>query len=205
MIIGINGRIGHGKDTTAEMIIEILRRKPSTWKDKSIDNQWQIKKFAGKLKQIANILTGIPIEKFEDQDFKKEFLPVEWNKSLPNIVTGENRTTVREFLQVLGTEAIRDNLHKNAWVNALFSDYNSSQNWIITDTRFENEAKAIKEREGIIIRVNRKIENNTAKLHPSETSLDKWQFDYTIENDGSLSDLFNKVKLFIDKFNLYEY
>ena len=35
-------------------------------------NSWVIKKFAGKLKQIATILTGIPIEKFEDQEFKKK-------------------------------------------------------------------------------------------------------------------------------------
>lgn len=31
--------------------------------------------------------------------------------------------TVREFLQRLGTEAIRDWLHQDAWVNALMSDY----------------------------------------------------------------------------------
>ncbi len=34
--------------------------------------------------------------------------------------------TVRELLQKLGTDAIRDNLHEDAWVNALISEYNRS-------------------------------------------------------------------------------
>jgi hypothetical protein len=70
-----------------------------------------VKKFAGKLKQIASLLTGIPVEKFEDQEFKKLDMNPEWGM------------TYREFLQNLGTEAMRDGLHTNVWVNALFADY----------------------------------------------------------------------------------
>ena len=79
-------------------------------------NSWQIKKFAGKLKQIAGILTGIHVEKFEDQEFKKTEMDDVWAiNGMP--------ITIRQFLQRLGTEAIRDNLHSNAWVNALLADY----------------------------------------------------------------------------------
>mgnify|MGYP002478018656 CR=1 FL=1 len=63
MIIGINGKIGAGKDTVGTIIQGLLL----TNKNQSSD----IKKFAGKLKQIASILTGIPVKKFEDQEFKK--------------------------------------------------------------------------------------------------------------------------------------
>jgi hypothetical protein len=82
-------------------------------------------------------------------------------------------TTIREFLQTLGTECLRDNLSKNIWAAALFADYTPTHyligafdtkltdgepvypNWIITDMRFENELEAIVRRKGITIRVVR--------------------------------------------------
>ncbi len=60
MIIGISGYSGSGKDLVGTIIQEISL------------NKWHIKKWAGKLKTIASILTGIPVEKFEDQEFKKK-------------------------------------------------------------------------------------------------------------------------------------
>lgn len=60
MIIGINGKISAGKDTVGTIIQRLLL----TNKNQSSE----IKKFAGKLKQIASILTGISVEKFEDQE-----------------------------------------------------------------------------------------------------------------------------------------
>jgi hypothetical protein len=117
--------------------------------------------------------------------------------------------TYRQFLQELGTEAMRDGLHTNVWVNALFADYNAGytispldvdnqapDNWIITDMRFPNEMEAVKERKGITIRVSRtgihtpKVED----LHPSETSLDDVEFNYHIDNSGTIEDLIKKVR-----------
>ena len=111
--------------------------------------------------------------------------------------------SVRELLQRLGTEAMRDGLHENVWVNALMCDYKGPKmseynpsNWIITDMRFPNEMEAVVERKGITIRVNRN--NGTRAIdinpHPSETSLDDAEFNYTIENDGSIDDLIEKVR-----------
>ena len=200
----------------------------------TLDKRWEIKKFAGKLKQIASIMTGIPIEKFEDQEFKKTFLGEQWNyfpkKSEDWASFGKVQMTVRELLQKLGTEAIRDNLHENAWVNALFADYTSTSanfkensskieslnypNWIITDTRFPNEAKAIKDKKGIVVRVRRdSVVTGSSEIaerigllktyaHPSETSLDTWQFDYVIDNNGTLDELIVKVKNMLTYFEL---
>lgn len=149
-------------------------------------------------------------------------------------------TTVREILQEFGTEVGRQ-IHPNFWVNVLFSDYkvdspgsnpmqmnisdkevtvskipynsNLYPNWIITDVRFPNELKAIKDRRGIVIRINRiqtKIVNSkdltdnlTAKSyfdqHPSETALDNATFDYTINNNGTIEELVEKVKKILIK------
>lgn len=224
MIIGVSGRIFSGKDTVGKMIQDLDPKR-----------SWQIKKFAGKLKQIATILTGIPVEKFEDQEFKKSALPFCWDKEIPittlsGVDHGLRPMTVRDLLQVLGTEALRDNLHKNVWVNALFADYVCASegiryekgentftpkitpitfnpplcpNWIITDCRFPNEAQDITDKGGFILKVTRPGEDLTA-THASETALDNWSFDEIIVNDGTLDDLKEKVRLALIKFNLYE-
>ena len=72
----------------------------------------------------------------------------------------------------------------------------SHPNWIITDMRFPNEMEAIVKRGGLTIKVIRPVEKSktTARLHPSETALDKATFDYEIINDGSVDDLIAKVR-----------
>jgi hypothetical protein len=75
--------------------------------------------------------------------------------------------------------------------------------WIITDTRFPNEAEAIKKADGIIIRVDRPGVK-PINPHPSETGLDDWKFDYVINNDGSLKDLTKKVNKILKKENILE-
>jgi hypothetical protein len=229
MIIGINGYSGSGKDAVGK-IIQNLTAFPNDSvdsivkmieQDYSSNGQWQIKKWAGKLKVVAAMLTGIPVEKFEDQEFKKTNLGPQWSYLGPSCDGGKTRfstadlvekqMTVRDFLQKLGTDSIRDGLHTNAWVNALMSDYigmydldtdkTTYPNWVITDTRFPNEAEAIKKANGIIIRVERpgvKPINN----HPSEVSLDNWNFDHTIINDSSVEALAEKVKQILQFYKI---
>jgi hypothetical protein len=221
MIIGINGKIGAGKDTVGTIIQGLLL----TNKNQSCE----IKKFAGKLKQIASILTGISVEKFEDQEFKKTLLGSEWGtvKSNPlNAVPAfedvqfNHLMSVRELLQKLGTEAMREGLHTNVWVNALFADYKAKwvstgdaieedevslekeyPNWIITDMRFENELEAVVNKGGITIRVVRPGRTLTG-THPSETALDGFIMHYEIINDGTIEDLVEKVKEILIKEKL---
>ena len=223
MIIGINGKIGSGKDTVGKIIQYLTYPHDiniQTYLEKEVNGQFEIKpsvhtipnfeikKFAGKLKQIGSILSGIPVEAFEDQEFKKTNLSDEWS-SLQQ--AGRHKAfvhmTVREFLQKLGTEAMRDGLHTNVWVNALFADYKpvvkewdelgndtlvQYPNWIITDMRFPNEMEAVVKRKGITIKVVRP--GTITGEHPSETALDDAYFDHVISNNGSLEDLVEKVK-----------
>jgi ABC-type oligopeptide transport system ATPase subunit len=201
MILALSGKSGSGKDIVGK-IIQYLTDKDKggyshpdsqddfetyckNFKQKYCD--WKIKKYAGKVKEIASLLTGIPIEMFEDQDFKRKQMSEGWEM------------TYREFLQKLGTEAMRNGLHTNVWVNALFADYISPKmsktnisNWIITDMRFPNEMESVVKRKGITIRINRPEINLLD--HPSETSLDTAEFDYTINNSGTIEELIKKVK-----------
>lgn len=110
---------------------------------------WQNKKFAGKLKEIVSILTGISVSNLEKQEVKEKELGEEWWywKVYSDITNGKfelipykgerrfyNRKpnykghfllklTPRKLLQLLGTECGREIIHPNIWVNALFADY----------------------------------------------------------------------------------
>lgn len=223
-LIGISGKVGSGKDTIGEIIQKLCLTNKGP--------QFEIKKFAGKLKQTASLLTGIPIEKFEDQEFKKTILGSEWGKPTKQNplnaiepfkdITFVEMMSVRDLLQKLGTEAMRNGLHTDVWCNALFSDYKAKwiptgdaieedevslekeyPNWIITDMRFPNELEAIIKKGGITIRVNRPGYGNSmkelAEAHPSETALDGHDFDYVIENDGSMEELVSKVRSILVK------
>ena len=250
MIIGINGKIGSGKDTVGKIIQYLTANEEvkqvttlEEWLDSDDlngrDFNWKIKKFAGKLKQIASLLTGIDVEKFEDQEFKKQEMTEEWwyknvydagwdkkwTKETINYPTNTSteshivKTTYRQFLQNLGTEAMRDGLHTNVWVNALFADYKAKwvptgdaieedevslekdyPNWIITDMRFPNELEAIFKRGGITIKVVRP--GVLVGTHASEIALDDAEFDYEIENNGTIEDLIEKVKEILSKENI---
>lgn len=217
MLIGVSGYSGSGKDTVGKIIQYLTCENvgSSTIEEVTTDHKhhewwleqqsgWEIKKWAGKLKTIASILTGIPVEKFEDQEFKKTYLGPEWDRFYsisPYLEPERVPMTVRVLLQRLGTDACRNGLHENVWVNALMADYTEESKWVITDTRFPNEAKAIKDRGGIIIRVN----NNRAKPinpHTSETSLDDWKFDYTIDNHGDIPMLVELVSHILEEEDL---
>lgn len=100
--------------------------------------------------------------------------------------------TPRKLLQLIGTEGGRDLIHENIWVNALFSSYTKDSKWIIPDTRFDNEAKAIKDRGGIIIKVERDV--NITDNHASEKGISDEYIDIVIDNNGSMEELIEKVK-----------
>lgn len=225
MIIGINGYAGSGKDTAGILIqyiqanmgkanLEEVTEKYSEhqwWLEEK--SGWEIKKWAGKLKQIANILTGIPLEKFEDQEFKKTNMGPQWDRQFFTEGKGWCRRPmlVREFLQFLGTDGLRAGLHENTWVNALMADYEGLYdidtdrttwpNWVITDTRFPNEAQAIKDAGGIVIRIDRPGVT-AVNAHPSETGLDDWDFDYRIANVSDRFALMQTLQTILEKHNL---
>ena len=204
MIIGISGKAQSGKDTVCKMIVYTLwyynysqRLKPfgiehynNTYErfGDVIDftSHWYKTSFADKLKQCLSIILRTSRSKFEDNEFKKS--EVEWLG-----------ITVRELLQKFGT-AIRNEVSDDFWVKACLKDFEEHNNYLITDVRFKSEAKGIKEKEGIIIRVNR--EGAGAGNHISEIDLDDYSFDYVINNDGNMEDLLLKVKEFCIAYNL---
>jgi hypothetical protein len=143
MIIGVHGRIGSGKDTFVSAVQEV-------YPDKEI----VVLKFADVLKDVAELILGIPRIRFEDQAFKNTFLPAQWDTISPNGT--RVRMTVRTFLQKLGTDAIRNGLHSETWVNATIAKItNADAIYVITDLRFPNEFYALKALNAKLIHINR--------------------------------------------------
>jgi hypothetical protein len=178
MIIGIAGKKQSGKDEVAK-IIQYLTSYYYTVGEKTYEeargkilpngdgycnfakysSPFAIKKFADKLKDIVCLLTGCTREQLEDQDFKNRKLPDCWYSSEDDTYFGsilKSEYTYRDALQLIGTDLFRKQFHDNTWVNATMSEYSEEYSyWVISDVRFPNEVKAIKERGGIIIKLER--------------------------------------------------
>jgi hypothetical protein len=116
----------------------------------------------------------------------------------------DGQMTAREVLQFFGTQICR-RMYSNIWVDACLRQIKTDNVdlALISDLRFPNEFKAIKDNGGIIIRLTRNI--CKVDLHESELALDKncfdWkQFDYIIDNqdmteeekNSKIAELLNK-------------
>lgn len=193
-------------------------------------SEWKIVKFADKIKTMVCTLIGCSREQLEDHVFKETALGSEWDKyggyePVKDFSTGDiseqkelTHMTPRLMLQLLGTNFGRDIIHPDIWVTSTMLGYKKGPhngptrelrypNWIIPDTRFLNEVEAIKDRDGIVIRVNRLYQTvegqgngnwatfGKEQFHESETALDDYKdFDYVIDNGGSVEDLTKKVE-----------
>jgi len=181
-LISVSGLKGSGKDTFAD----IFRSKTGN----SMGPTWEVKRFSGKLKKIASDLTGYPQSYFESQQFKSQIMPG-WD------MTG------REFLQKIG-QGLRDTVHPDIWVKSLMreidllSDHNKI---IITDSRYLNELRELKQRGAICVRINREScpDNDP---HPSENEWKHFDYDTIIDNNGSLELFIWEIERFINYYEI---
>tara|TARA_R110000868_G_scaffold16913_1_gene74939 strand:+ start:13861 stop:14400 length:540 start_codon:yes stop_codon:yes gene_type:complete len=123
-------------------------------------------------------------------------------------MTSKNAT----LLQTVGTEVFRDHVSRSIWSETLRYTIEEEQPdiAIITDVRFPEEVKLVRQYSGVTVKVQRYTETNgtshpfyTADRDPNHRSeialMDENYWDYTVANDGDLIDLSDKAKQF---FNL---
>jgi hypothetical protein len=203
--IGIHGKKQHGKDTLANYMAEVLQDTGLTVKRVS---------FADPLKRACGIVFGLSLNDMYGSDADKSKLTsVLWD-TLPYDVrcrygkpltteTNEPRSgpmTVREVLQVIGTDVFRELVDRDVWAKAPFKQRYEEDFVILADCRFINEMEAIKNNNGYVIKIVRPgvVANN----HPSELALDHVpdsEFFDVVQNNGTTEDLANKAEDLVDR------
>lgn len=101
---------------------------------------------------------------------------------------------IRRLLQRLGTEAGREVLGTNIWVDSTLNNLDPNGSYVVTDARFYNEFDAIRSRGGVIWRVERKG-LGPLNDHASEMEAVGYpHFELTILNDGTVEEYHSKVR-----------
>lgn len=178
MIVGFTGLAGSGKDTAAKYLVEKYG--------------FERHAFADKLKDAVAALMFIPRE---DVDIFKEVVTDYGACRASVLLLIDNECEYefqwREFLQRFGTEMGRQVFGNDFWVNQLMSGY-AVTDWAISDVRFENEASAIQDAGGVVVKLIRPG-TDVGDTHVSEAGLYDDSIDHVILNDGSLSDLYRSL------------
>lgn len=149
-----------------------------------------------------NFKTGIVSTNIKDADYVINNALEFDNLSTLLLLNTNVSIKIRTLLQYYGTNVIRNHFWHKAFINytmnKAFDIRNSKGQCIIADARFENdECEAIKQCGGMIIRVDRKFNNNDN--HESE-QIKISQDDYVIDNTGTLVGLFYKVLKFVTDY-----
>ena len=206
MIIGVCGFIGSGKDTIADYLTNF--------------HGFRRESFANSLKDAIAHVFGWDRTMLEGRtktarEWREQVDPW-WAERLnmPNL-------TPRWILQYWGTEVCRKAFHDDIWIASLENKLrNSKDDIVISDCRFPNEIKSIKDAGGIVVRVvrgeepewyedainaNRGENGNfswsTSKsrleklgIHASETAWVGTKFDAVMDNNNTIDELFSQVK-----------
>lgn len=102
---------------------------------------------------------------------------------------------IRPLLQRFGTEVGREMFGENFWVDYALDSVPNGSKIVFADVRFPNEADAIKNLGGNVVRIEREG-FGPANDHISEHALDEYKFDEKIYNNEGIEELHNKVSTF---------
>jgi hypothetical protein len=115
------------------------------------------------------------------------------------------KDTIRPLMQGWGSLR-REFFHPDYWIQIVFDKIKSDSNnedsiYIITDCRFPNEINYLKSHGGITINIKRDSVYDPNETHISEIALDSYvdEFDFTINNDGTIEKYEESVKLVMDQ------
>jgi hypothetical protein len=209
MIIGVTGFIGSGKDTVADYLCTFHGFKRVS--------------FAASLKDAVSSVFGWDRELLEGSTKTsrewREQKDVWWSERLGMDITP------RWVLQYWGTEVCRNGFHKDIWVASVENKLRQTKdNIVITDCRFSNEVNSLKNVGGITMRVERgeqpewydaavsynkgemgnmswsisKLKLDQQRVHASEYSSVGLNYDYYIDNNGTIDDLHQRIKSIVN-------
>ena len=108
-----------------------------------------------------------------------------------------NFVEVRKYLQLLGTECGREIIHDLVWVKIAEERSRGDYRTSFFDMRFANEVAWVRTQDSLLIHVSSPREDPPS-AHKSEFQLNySAEADFSIENDGTLQELYDKVEAVI--------
>lgn len=172
MIFGLSGYGQSGKDTAAAFLVQELGFKKIAWADALRE---------------ALVILNPRVQYAEGKEYHDLADALKWYgyESMK-----AHSPHYRGLLQRMGTDVGRMLLGENVWVDATMRRINAEpeqERWVIADTRFPNEADAIRNTGGRIFRITR-FGVCPVNDHPSETALNGYPFDHVIFNNEGLDD-----------------
>jgi deoxynucleotide monophosphate kinase-like protein len=185
MLIAFTGLKNSGKDTAADYLVESYGFKKIGFADKLKDS-------------LCGVLSITRNQLEELKNNPDAHVIVTKGKDVYGIDQVIRDLSMRQMLQRYGTEGHRDIFWKDFWVDALlplpemdnpFTDIKL----VISDCRFANEALRVRELGGKVIRVNRNLVDIKVDTHASEIGFDPSLIDFYIDNDDSISMLYNRL------------
>lgn len=207
LIIGICGFQGSGKDTFSDFLVKNYQFKKIT--------------LAGATKDVLADIFGWDRKLLEgDTKVSREFretIDQWWSEKL-----GIEGFTPRKALQMVGTDLFRKHFNSDIWIHIVEKKIlneitkNPDSKIIISDCRFPNEIKLIKNLGAKLIHIQRNKPEwfdryklgldceEVSKLHESEKSWIREEFDYVVENSSKQIEIFEEqIEKFIrENFNL---
>lgn len=172
-IIGLCGYYGSGKDEAAKALIA---------------QGWHRIAFADPVRAMALVIDPL-VDSYEDDALGLD-------TRLSRVVAdrgwleAKKIPEVRRLLQRIGTEAVRDVIGQDTWVQIAERSMPADKNIVFTDSRFANEIAMIRAHGGIVIRIDRPG-NQPKQSHVSETY--PFTPDCTIINDGTIEELHQEI------------
>lgn len=187
-LVGLGGYAGAGKDTAA---LGLIRRG------------WVRVSVADKLRDSLYALNPlVPITTTDDgltpwpgtQYVRLSGLvdQVGWERAK------NEHPEVRQLLQRLGVEVLRDQFGENVLVDAVLRDLPDAD-VVVTDTRFPNELAAIRDRDGDTIWIDRPGVG-PVNGHSTDNSLSADDFDAVVVNDSDAVTLQHRLAVEVDYF-----
>lgn len=178
-LIGLAGSAGCGKDTVAKFLCDTQEFRQIT--------------LADPIRHGITAMFGIPMGHMTDRALKEQPL---------DEICGK---TPRQVMQTLGTEWGRNQICLDVWLKVAQRDINYQRNLaaannlylrgiVVSDIRFEGEAKWLRDQGGIIWHINRS--NNpyaTFTGHLSEVPINISDHEPTIINDGDIDQLHEQI------------
>ena len=176
-VVGLIGPAGSGKSTVAQYLVG--------------SRGYAQESFAGALKDCVAAIFGWNREDLEGETPASR----EWRETVDRWWAARlniSDLTPRWVLRHFGTEVMRDGFHKDIWVASLQRRLHALESpVVVSDVRFPNEAEAIRDADGILVRIERP--GAVGSGHVTETALEGFVADHTIVNDGLLQDLLRRV------------